>query len=96
MGNKNSGRRPLAEEIRRLAVIKSSYEVTQAYLNHPAEALKDKAQIAVGVVKMDMSKPIVVNTGEQHLHITKIELTDKSDTELIDLLTGRVNAPKLT
>lgn len=86
-----SGRRPMVEEIKRLLLVKSSYEVTQAYLNHPGEPLKEKAQIAVGVVKSDMAKPIVLNTGDNYLHITKVDVSSMSDGELIDFLTGRKN-----
>lgn len=94
MGNKNSGRRPLVQEIRRHALIQTSYEITQAYLNHKDEPLKEKAQIAVGVVKTDLSKPIVIDQS-QHTHMTKIEFKNKTDEEIIEFLTGR-NAAKLT
>ncbi len=89
-----SGRKPLLDEIKRHALINTSYEITQAYLDHKKEPLKEKVHIAVGIVKTDMSKPVnayVINNNENTVveHKTIIEFKDKNDTDLIDFLTGR-------
>lgn len=82
-----SGRRPMLEEIKRHALIKTSYEITQAYLTHKDEPLKEKAQIAVGVVKMDMSKPIVIDNSK-HDHFT-IDLSNLTKEQKIEIAMGR-------
>lgn len=89
-----SGRRPMLEELKKHALVKTSYEITQAYLDHKKEPLKEKVHIAVGIVKTDMSKPVnayVINNNENTVveHKTVIEFKDKNDTDLIDFLTGR-------
>jgi hypothetical protein len=83
-----SGRKPLLQEIKRHALINTSYEITQAYLDHKKEPLKEKAQIAVGVVKVDMSKPIVVDQSN-HVHMTTIQVENMKPEELVDLAMGR-------
>lgn len=84
-----SGRKPLLEEIKRHALIKTSYEVTQAYLNHSGEPLKEKAQIAVGVVKVDMSKPIIIDQSTHEHHTLSIDISTANQPELVAALLGR-------
>lgn len=83
-----SGRKPLLQEIKRHALIQTSYEVTQAYLDHKGEPLKEKAQIAVGVVKSDMAKPIVVDQS-QHNHFALIQVDNLQPEELAEMAMGR-------
>lgn len=89
MGNKNSGRRPLLQEIKRHALIKTSYEITQAYLDHKDEPLKEKAGIAVGIVKTDLTKPIVIDQSTHEHHTLKIDVNTAEQPELVAALLGR-------
>lgn len=84
-----SGRRPMLEEIKRHALIKTSYEITQAYLNHKGEPLKEKAGIAVGIVKTDLTKPIVIDQSTHEHHTLKIDLNTAEQPELVAALLGR-------
>ncbi len=92
-----SGRKPLLDEIKRHALIATSYDITQAYLDHKAEPLKEKAHLAVGIVKTDLTKPInayMINNIDNSTEVkaaVKIEFKDKSDKDIIDFLTGRNN-----
>ncbi len=90
-----SGRRPMLEELKKHALVRTSYEITQAYLDHKKEPLKEKVHIAVGIVKTDMTKPInayVVNNNDNSTNIVeKVEFKNKSDKDIIDFLTGRHN-----
>lgn len=84
-----SGRRPMLEEIKRHALIRTSYEITQAYLNHKGEPLKEKASIAVGIVKTDLTKPIVIDQSTHEHHTLKIDLNTAEQPELVAALLGR-------
>lgn len=91
MGNKNSGRRPLVEEIKRHALIQTSYEITQAYLNHKGEPLKEKAGIAVGIVKTDLTKPIIIDQSTHEHKTLHIDVNTADQPALIAALLGRNN-----
>lgn len=83
-----SGRKPLVEELRRKALIGDCYEVTQAYVNFKTEPLKDRAQVAVGVVKVDMAKPIVIDQSK-HVHLATINVKELTDEQLAEIALGR-------
>lgn len=83
-----SGRKPLVEELRRKALIGDCYEVTQAYVNLKAEPLKERAQVAVGVVKVDMSKPVIIDQSK-HVHLATINVKELSDEQLAEIALGR-------
>lgn len=84
-----SGRLPLKEDILRYQVRQRAYEVTQEYLDSKGK-LKERAVIAVQVVKSDMAKPIVIDQSK-HTHLTTVEFKNMKDDEIIDFLTGRQN-----
>ncbi len=89
-----SGRLPLNQEIERARVRQLAWTVTGQYLDSKGP-LKERATVAVGVVKADMAKPInayVINNNDQTTNIIeKVEFKNKSDKDIIDFLTGRHN-----
>lgn len=88
-----SGRRSLTDEAERARVRQLAWTTTGHYLDSKGK-LKDRAQIAVGVVKADMAKPIVIDqSSHTHEHKTYIKFDEMKQTELIDFLLGRNGHP---
>lgn len=90
-----SGRLPLTEELRRYQIRQKAWEVTGQFLDSKEE-LEKRANLAVGIVKADMSKPIVIDNSTHEHHTLKIDLNTADQPELVAALLGRVNghAPK--
>lgn len=85
-----SGRRTFSEELLRYKVRQRAWEVTGEYIDSKASK-KDRAFVAVGIVKADMAKPIVIEQNEQHTHLTMINIDTMTAEELLDLAMGRKN-----
>lgn len=82
-----SGRRSLSVEVERSKIRDSAWRVTGEYIES-REPLEKRAHVAVGVVKADMAKPIVIDQST-HTHITSIQVENMNPEELVDLAMGR-------
>lgn len=85
-----SGRRSLSDEVERARVRQLAWTKTGQFLEAKDAELKDQAWLAVGIVKVDMTKPIVIN-HEQHTHLTTVTFKYKPNNDLVNFLTGRSN-----
>ena len=83
-----SGRLPLKEDILRYQVRQKAYEVTSQYLDSKGK-LKERAVIAVQVVKSDMAKPIIIDQSTHEHHTLSIDLNTAEQPELVAALLGR-------
>ncbi len=85
----------MAVEVERTKIRDLAWQRTNELMSDESVAKhglpKVVAIAAAPLVKADMAKPIIVNTGEQHTHITTIEVNGLNNNQLVDLLTGRQN-----
>jgi len=92
-GNKNSGRKSWDKEIQSRELWDLAIPVLKHALLSTSEDLKmRKIDIALALVnKMIPMEVKNDNSGDKHYHYTTIQLTDKSESELISTLLGRTN-----
>ena len=82
-----SGRRSLSVEVERCKIRDAAWRVTGEYIES-TQPLEKRAQVAVGVVKADMAKPIVIDQSK-NTYITSIQVENMKPEELVDIAMGR-------